>query len=263
MFQNQFYNRTLLRYVELFEYLFKDIQIKRVAADGREQLQVIPINFSAGEKYIQGLSQDPDLTKPVSMQLPRLGYDLVSIQRNPTRQLNPLNRIVNNMGDGNVGVRYVPIPYDLTFELYIKARNTEDAFKIVEQIMPYFTPYFSLEAALVDGLPSFPVVINLDNSTKFDRFEGNIGDTRDLQWVMIFTLHGWVFGPDMGSSTAGGLVQIKWVDSVLQNMNNIATANIANVISSNTYVYLANTAIANIESTDAYTIITSDKDYIK
>ena len=237
--------------MELFEYLFRDIQIQRATANNsRSQIQTVPISYVAGEKYMEQAESDPDLTKSVAIQLPRMAYDIVSFRKDETRQLNPMNKLYFSANSHSEDIRFVPVPYNLVFELYLKARNTEDAFKIVEQIVPYFTPFFSVKAALLDGQPPFKVNLTINDSSKADRYEGQISDKRDLQWVMSFTMNSWLFGTNIG---ANGSHVIRWVntqESILSSVGNNAFRD-----STNTYIYEANTAIGDILPTDNYTII--------
>ena len=235
----------------MFEFVFRDITIERSNANGSiTQTQTVPILFSAGEHYIDQTESDPQLTKTVAINLPRMGFDLINVQRNPNRQVNPLNKIRQN----NQNVRFVPTAYDIYFELYLKARNTEDAFKVIEQIIPYFQPYLCINAAILDGFDPFNIIITLNSVVKSDRFEGHIADKRDLQYVVSFTVNGWFFGPNLGA--ANNLPVIRWVNTTLTvpDQNPLANADIVN--ETNTFIHEANVNFYDIQPTDPYTIIT-------
>lgn len=252
MFGNPFYNETLRRYVDAFGFLFKDIVIERESSDGlTAQKQIVPIQFSPTEHYLARNTVDPDILRPVAIQLPRLAYELVRIRRSSERQLNPLNKMVCYDENGKPSAHYVPVPYDLSFVLRLKGRHIEDMFKVTDQILPYFAPYFTMKAEMIDGMCPVSINFNLDDVDMLDRYEGPVDQTRELVWTFAFTVNAYFFGPDLVGDD-GNLNVIRWV-----RVNQGVSANEVNS-SSNTYPVFAGKTLYEILPTDDYTVVTED-----
>ncbi len=250
MFGNPFYNNTLNRYVEAFGFLFKDIIIERKDATGTvTQRQIVPIQFSPTEHYLARNQVDPDIERPVAIQLPRLSYELMHIQRASSRQLHPLNKLVCYDEDGNASVHYTPVPYDLTFELRLKGRHIEDMFKVTDQILPYFQPSFTMKAIIIDGMCPVSIIFNIDAVNMSDRYEGPVDETRELIWTFIFTVNANFFGPDLVDETHPANV-IRWVRV------NVGTGEGGTFESSNTYPTFPGKDLYEILPTDEYVIVT-------
>lgn len=198
MFGTSYYNQTTRRYVALFGTLFNDISIGRSDNDGVEQQRMkVPLNYGPMEKFLARTKQDPDLDAP-AMTLPRMSFELLSMQYDGSRKLT--NMVRNKRGlasdPNSVLTQYTPAPYNLEFQLSIMAKYTEDATKIVEQILPFFKPEFTVTAKLIDDmdlLVDIPVVLNSVNVE--DSYEGSFEERRAIIWTLTFTLKGYYYGP--------------------------------------------------------------------
>ena len=144
------------------------------------------------------LTQDPNLDRKYSIQLPRMGFEMTSMVYSPTRKLSTINRRVqpNATNADRLNYLYNPVPYDITFSLFIMVKNAEDGTRILEQILPFFTPEWT---ASVNIIPEMDIVmdipITLLNVTPQDTYEGGFTDRRALIWTLDFMLKGYVFGP--------------------------------------------------------------------
>lgn len=197
MFGNTFYNQTTRRYVAMFGTLFNNISIYRKDNNGtQQQIMKVPLNYGPMEKYLARTEQDPTFTAP-AITLPRMSFEIVSIDYDGERKLTGMfGGKSNGSTPGVVGVQYAPAPYDLTFELNIMVKYSEDGLKIVEQILPYFKPAFTVSAKLVDDsdvLTDVPVILN--SVSKEDSYEGSYEELRAIIWTLNFTLKGYYYGP--------------------------------------------------------------------
>lgn len=242
-----FYNATLRKYVELFGFLFKNIEIERTNGTSTQR-QIVPITFAPAEKYLARNQVDPNIERPVAIQLPRLSYNLIDMHRASDRQINVLQKLICYDNDGNPTGRFAPVPYDLTFELNLKGRHIEDMFKVTDQIVPYFAPYFAIKAVVVDGMSAQNVMFNLDKINMSDRYEGPIDETRELVWTFYFTVNANFFGPDLFSAEDPAKV-IRWV-----RINTGVDANTFDT-SSNTYPTFPGKTLLEILPTDEYSIV--------
>lgn len=198
MFGNQFYNQTTRRYVAIFGTLFNDITIDRRDANGTVvQAMKVPLNYGPMERFLARIQQDPDLTSP-AIRLPRMSFEMTSMVYDPERKLTPMTYSVKGIANNDSAVKsqFTPAPYDLEFQLNIMVKYAEDGTKIIEQILPFFKPEFTVTANLVDGMDALvdiPIVLNSINVE--DTYEGSYEDRRAIIWTLNFTLKGYYYGP--------------------------------------------------------------------
>src|SRR5574343_840517 len=144
MLNNHFYNQLSRKYVILFGDLFNNITLIRydkVLSQEIERFRV-PITFATKEKFIQKLYTDPHLDKSVQISLPRMSYEQTAMTYDPMRQKNKLLLNPQLVNQGIAQKQFVGVPYNLSLNLYIYARNIDDADQILEQIIPTFNPDF-------------------------------------------------------------------------------------------------------------------------
>ena len=149
------------------------------------------------QKLLAKLEQDPNLTAP-AISLPRMSFEMVSMTYDGTRKLPSTLRNVRakTTNDNLFTTQYVPAPYNLDFELNIMAKYSEDATKIVEQILPYFKPDFTISVKLIDDFDQYidiPVILNSVGIN--DTYEGSFEERRAIIWTLNFTVKGYYFGP--------------------------------------------------------------------
>jgi hypothetical protein len=193
---NVSYNHVIRKITAGFGGLFDNITLVRYNGDGTESERIIvPIAYAAKELYVQRLQSDYNLDKKVQMTLPRMSFELTGMSYDATRKQNTNTKNFTNTGTGVVS-QYNPVPYNFSYSLYLYTRNIEDAHQIVEHILPYFTPDYTIKLNLVPELgviKEIPVVLN---STNFDiTYEGSRdSDTRTIVWTLDFTAKGFIFG---------------------------------------------------------------------
>lgn len=198
MFDQSFYFGTLRKYVSLFGTLFNDIIIIRQDADGKDQVIRVPIEFAPKEKMLARIEGDPDLDRPYSLLLPRMSFEYGQFMYDGTRKLNTVNKVVAKIeGDNNrLNYQYGPVPYNIPWNLYVYVKHNEDGAKIIEQILPWFTPDFTVTTDIIpemNEVRDIPVV--LQNVSKEDRYEGNFQTRRMQIWTLSFLMKGYFYGP--------------------------------------------------------------------
>jgi len=201
MFGNPFYNRMLRKYVVAFGNLFNNITMIRYRSDGETEVDrmKVPLSYGPKEKYISKIEQDLDLNRSVQTILPRMAFEIVGISYDAMRkQETTMKRKRSIAGVSNrISSTYVETPYDINFELSIMVRNIEDGNQIVEQILPYFAPQYSMSintnSAYPDEYRTIPITLNSVNQS-ID-YEGNYESTRAIVWTLAFTMKAWISGP--------------------------------------------------------------------
>ena len=196
---NTFYHGAIRKYIVAFGTLFNDIHINRVNSSNETiQTMKVPLSYGPKEKFLARLEGDPELNRPFSMVLPRMAFELVNISYDPERKLNTLNRNVKQSSSNTSQLlyQYQPVPYNLGITLDIMAKNNDDATRIVEQILPYFTPQWNMTLNLIPDLGlnvDVPVILN--TTSLQDTYEGDFINRRAIVWSLGFTLKSQHFGP--------------------------------------------------------------------
>lgn len=156
----------------------------------------VPLSYGPKEKFLSRVLEDPDLTKPVAIVLPRISFELVNMVYNPERKLNKAGRIYTRPNSNTLSSVYNPVPYDLFFSLYIMVKNAIDATRIVEQILPYFTPNWTARLTVIPEMNiehDIPIVLTSTNFT--DTYTGDFTQRRVIIWQLNFTMLGYLYGP--------------------------------------------------------------------
>ena len=207
MFGRTFYHDTLRKYVILFGTLFNDIQINREDTSGNvKQVVKVPLAYGPREKFlarIDGIDGGRDPQEfPFSIVLPRMGFEITSFNYAPERKLSTRNKFTEVPFNDDNGKRkkyqYNPVPYDINFTLSIFVKNTTDGTRIIEQILPFFTPEWTSTVQLVDDPPidvTLDIPLVLTGVSQDDVYEGSYEERRSLIWSLDFTMKGYFFGP--------------------------------------------------------------------
>lgn len=195
--RDYFYNRTIRKIVVAFGTLFNDITVTRKNLAGSVSYEnfKVPLSYGPKEKYVTRLKSDPDLIKSISTLVPRISFDLTGITYDASRkQASTIkNYAINN---GIVSSQYAPIPYNFDFSLSIYVRNTEDGTQILEQILPFFTPDFTVTVDLIEGMnQKYDIPVMLESVTPTIDYEGDMSTTRLIIWELTFTVKGFIFPP--------------------------------------------------------------------
>jgi hypothetical protein len=204
MLGTYFYHEIIRKTVVSFGTIFNNINVRHKDSSGNSVSQIkIPLAYGPVQKFLARIEQQPDLNKPIAMTLPRLSFEMTSIQYDPTRKSSLTQTFNTCDGGGNVKKVYMPVPYNIGFQLNLIAKLQDDALQVVEQILPFFQPSFNLTIDLVDSIgEKKDVPIVLDNVTFTDDYEGDFSTRRVLIYTFNFTVKTYLFGP-IAESTEG------------------------------------------------------------
>jgi len=194
-----FYNEILRRTVISFGTLFNNISIKHTnSSDQVVSVIKVPLSYGPTQKFLARLNQSPDLNKPTSLTLPRMSFEFTGLTYDPARKVSTTQTFtVKDPNDGSETKKaYMPVPYNMQFELSIMTKLNDDALQIVEQILPYFQPSYNLTVELVEEIKEkrdIPII--LENITMQDDYEGDFSTRRVLLYTLRFTAKTYLFGP--------------------------------------------------------------------
>jgi len=194
MFGTYFYHQTSRKMVVAFGSLFNNIEVRRTdSSDAVTEVIKIPLSYGPKDKMLVRISQDPSLNPKVALTVPRMGFELTSMTYDGVRKLNTMGR---NVKKGTTGLKkqYNPVPYNWDFSLYVFVKNAEDGTQILEQILPFFTPDFTVTMTLISGMTvkmDIPLVLN--SVTSEDSYEGDFASRRSIIWTLSFLMKGFLY----------------------------------------------------------------------
>jgi hypothetical protein len=191
------YNEIFRKTVVAFGTIFNNIEIRRTNGTATEVMKV-PLAYGPKDKFLARLRQVGDLTEKDSVQitLPRISFEISGFSYDPARKVSPTQVIRNVDGDNGTKKAYMPVPYNVDFELAILSKNQDDGLQILEQILPIFQPMFNITINLVPALgekKDFPIVLN--SVTYEDDYEGDFTTRRTLIYTLSFTAKTFLYGP--------------------------------------------------------------------
>ena len=204
MLGQQFYHETIRKVVVAFGTMFNNIQLVRKDNSGNIiQTMKVPLAYGPRDKYLTRLDEDADLTKAVAVTLPRIGFEINNLTYDPTRKLNRVQKFKKVKGDKNdqLDTQYMPVPYNLEFTLYIMAKQSEDALQVVEQILPYFQPDYTITINDMTDMgikKDVPIVLN--SISYEDDYQADFQTRRAIIYTLSFTTKFYLYGPVTSSS---------------------------------------------------------------
>ena len=199
MLGQQFYHETIRKVVVAFGTMFNDISIVRKNNSGAIiQSMKVPLAYGPRQKFLIRLQDDPNLTKQVAVTLPRIGFEIQNLAYDSTRKMNRVQKFKKVKGSDSkrLDTQYMPVPYNLDMELYILSKNSDDALQIVEQILPYFQPDYTVTINdMVDmGIKrDVPIILNSINYQ--DDYQGDFEARRAIIYTLSFTSKFYLYGP--------------------------------------------------------------------
>jgi len=195
MFGTYFYHQTSRKMVVAFGTLFNNIEVRRTnSSDAVTEVLKIPLSYGPKDKMLVRISADPNRdSTTVALTVPRMGFELTSMTYDSARKLNTLGR---NVKTGTTGLKkqFNPVPYNYDFSLYIFVKNAEDGTQILEQILPFFTPEFTITMSLVSGMDvKMDIPLVLSGVSSEDTYDGDFATRRSIIWTLNFSMKGYLY----------------------------------------------------------------------
>jgi len=198
MLGSTFYHQTIRKYVAVFGTLFNDINIERKNSAGVivERMKV-PLAYGPKQKWLLAVQETSADRKVTATRTPRMGFAMTGVSYDSVRKLNTIGRnVVANTSSTstNMTTMYNPVPYNFDFDLFILVKNAEDGTQILEQILPFFTPEFTVTVNTIPDMNiKADVPITLTSSSVADEYEGDLSARRTITWTLSFTLKGFIY----------------------------------------------------------------------
>jgi len=197
----QFYHETVRNIIVGFGTLFNDIHVVRKNNSGVvTQSMKVPLAYGPKQKWLARIDQDAGLDSKVAITLPRMGFEIQNLTYDPARKLNRVQKFKKVKSSASsadkLDTQYMPVPYNLNIQLYVMAKNSDDALQMVEQILPYFQPDYTLT---IKDMPEMgvardiPIVLNSINYE--DNYKGDYAERRAIMYTLDFTTKFYLYGP--------------------------------------------------------------------
>ena len=204
MFGDHFYHKQIRNTVIAFGTIFNNVNIKRLDSSGNPvQTLRVPLSYAPKEKFLARLDAQQDLTgddSKVAITLPRMSFEISGYSYDGTRKLNKnqkLGRVTTNADTTKLNTQFSPVPYNVSFQLNVFVANSDDGLQIVEQILPFFQPDYTvtmiLDNDIMDTKRDIPFV--LENVSYDDSYTGTLTSLRRIIYTLTFTAKTYLYGP--------------------------------------------------------------------
>jgi hypothetical protein len=194
-----FYFSTIRKMVIYFGGIFNDLRITRTDTAGDVVAAIkVPLSYAPKDKMLARVDADPEITRQTAIFLPRMSFEMTGLSYDGTRKLNTVSRqVVKDSSNANkLKAQYNPVPYNFEFNLYVYVKNAEDGTKIIEQIVPFFTPDWTATVNLIPEMNvAMDIPIILNSISMEDTYEGEMQERRAIIWTLNFTVKGYIYGP--------------------------------------------------------------------
>jgi hypothetical protein len=226
---NVYYHGIIRKCIVGFGTLFSDIYIDRKEGDSVtgnviQRLQV-PLAYAPKEKWLVRLDQDPNLENNTYVSLPRMSFEIIGYNYDPQRKVNRMQQIKCGDGSGSVSTIYTPVPYNIDVSLYILTKTQEDGLQILEQILPTFTPEYTLTVNVVPDMNvkvDVPIVLN--SVSVSDEYDGDFQTRRFVTHTLSFQMKANLFGPIAGQGVIQEVIANVGDNEDFSNPNRLYTA---------------------------------------
>ena len=199
MLGQQFYHETIRNVVVGFGTIFNNIQLVRKDNAGViQQTMKVPLAYGPRQKFLVRLNDDADLSKAAAVTLPRIGFEITGLTYDSARKLNRVQKYKKVKGNKSehLDTQYMPVPYNINFQLYVLAKQSDDALQVVEQILPYFQPDYTITINDMTNMgikKDIPVILN--SISYEDDYQGDFTTRRAIIYTLEFTVKFYLYGP--------------------------------------------------------------------
>lgn len=199
-----YYHGIIKKAIVAFGRMFSEIQIERMDETGAViQTINVPIAYGPKEKWLVRLEQDPSLDNNVNTILPRMAFEITGYSYDASRKVNKMTKVAS-YDQTTLKTQFSPVPYNLDIELSLLTKTTEDALAVVEQILPVFTPDYTLSINAIPDLNIANDVPIILNGVSFqDSYDGDFQSRREIIYTFNFTMKVNIFG----SITSSGVIK--------------------------------------------------------
>ena len=199
MLGQQFYHETIRKIIVAFGTTFNNVQLVRKNNDGDIiQSMKVPLAYGPKQKFLTRIREDASISKTTAITLPRIAFEIQTLSYDTTRKLNRVTKIRKKSakGSGKLETQYMPVPYNVDLQLFVMAKSGDDALQIIEQILPFFQPEYTITVNdNLDMKQKRDIPIVLTGIDYEDNYEGDFTTRRAIIYTLSFTAKFYLYGP--------------------------------------------------------------------
>ena len=199
MLGQQFYHETIRKIIVSFGTILNNIQIVRKNSSGNiTQSMKVPLAYGPKQKFLTRIREDASISKTTAITLPRIAFEIQTLSYDTTRKLNRVTKIrkTSAKGSGKLETQFMPVPYNVDLQLFVMAKSGDDALQIIEQILPFFQPEYTITVNdNLDMKQKRDVPIVLTGIDYEDNYEGDFTTRRAIIYTLSFTAKFYLYGP--------------------------------------------------------------------
>lgn len=247
-----FYHEIIRKTVIAFGTLFNKIQIRKTDDSGNVVSVIeVPLAYGPTQKFLARLEQSPDLNKPFQMNLPRMSFEISGINYDSRRKTTATQTFLSHSISDKSDIRkaYMPVPYDIDFELSIMTKQNDDMLQVIEQILPYFQPSYNLSVDLIESIGEkrdIPIILNSINMQ--DDYEGDFSTRRALIYTLRFTAKTYLFGPVSTDNATSDIIKKVSIGFVSGESNKSPTRELTYTVEPQATKNYTGTIVTNISN---------------
>ena len=213
MLGTYYYNEILRKTVVAFGTVFNNFDIRHQDSAGNvTSIIKVPLSYAPIQKFLARIEQQADIESKKGITLPRMSFELNSLTYDPSRKgtVTKQFKALNKSNKKEVKKVFMPVPYNMGFELNIMTKLNEDALQIVEQILPYFQPAYNVSVKLIDEIDEVKdIPIVLESIRMRDDYDGDYNKRRVLLYTLQFNVKTYLYGPIPSGSTPGVIKKVQ------------------------------------------------------
>lgn len=198
--QNQYFSQ-IRKYVALVGNLFDDIYIEKQSTDANTEVSLVrvPITYGPKDKMLSRIVQDSNIDRQsATLPLPMISFEIGQMTYDNERKITTTGRVTtkNQNNPSTLKYQYNPVPYNIDFKVFVYAKNETDGTKIIEQILPYFTPDWTTSVNFIPEMNiQIDIPIYLRSVSYSDNYDEKMTQRRAIIWTLDLVLMGLIYGP--------------------------------------------------------------------
>jgi len=200
MFGTHFYNERIRRSVAIFGSLFDNIYIIRKSGSEVIGQMKVPLSYGPSRKFLERINEminGEESERQVAIKLPRMSFEMTNVAYDAARQLPKMNYFTKYPSDKTTADKYyVSVPYIISFQLNVYAKSQDDALQVVEQVLPYFSPQYTISVKPFSGVDiseDIPIILTAVGFS--DDYEGAMETRRTIVYTLDFDMKISFYGP--------------------------------------------------------------------
>ena len=202
MIGKNYYNEGIRKLTIAFGQLFNNIIIENTSSTGAVTRRIrVPLAYAPKEKFLVRLEQQANLQgdREVAITLPRMGFEITGLSYDASRKLTKMQktvRVKSNEDGKKLNFNYTPVPYNINFSLYSFTATAENGLQIVEQILPFFQPDYTVSIRVLPEMNLIRDVPIILNGVQYeDNYDGEFTRRRAVVYTLNFTAKTYIYGP--------------------------------------------------------------------